>query len=49
MLTILKAKSSKGGEKKISDEEIEILVVNKGKLDFKDKKSIEPLLLVLKD
>lgn len=49
MLTMLKAKSSKDDEKKISDEEIEILVTNKGKLDFKDKNSIEPLLRVLKD
>ena len=49
MLTMLKAKSSKDGEKKISDEDIEILVVNKGKLDFKDKNSIEPLLLALED
>lgn len=48
MLTVLKAASAKAGAKKISDEEIEILVTKKGKLDYTDKKAIEPLLQYLK-
>ncbi|NLC32786.1 MAG: hypothetical protein GX781_05770 [Clostridiales bacterium] len=35
------------GAKKISDEDIEVLVVNKGKLDFTDEKSIAPLIHLL--
>lgn len=49
MMSMLKVMTSKKGAKKISDDEIEILVTNKGKLDFIDKNSIEPLLLFLKD
>ena len=49
MLTMLKTTSSKQGAKKISDDEIEILLTKKGKLDYTDKNSIEPLLLFLKD
>ncbi|NLA52964.1 MAG: flavodoxin [Clostridiales bacterium] len=48
MLTVLKAASAKAGAKKISDEEIEILVTKKGKLDYTDRKAIEPLLQYLK-
>ena len=48
MLTVLKAASAKAGAKKISDEEIEILSKKKGKLDYTDKNTIEPLLQYLK-
>ena len=49
MMAMLKTQTGKKGPKKISDEDIETLVTNKGKLDFVDKDSIEPLLDYLKD
>lgn len=49
MMAMLKTKISKKGAKKLSNDEIEILVTKKGKLDFTDKNSIEPLLVFLKE
>lgn len=49
MMAMLKTTISKKRIKKLSNDEIEILVTKKGKLDFTDKNSIEPLLVFLKE